>query len=126
MPLSGATKTADGVYLDPKWANRRGEIRDIFVRLTSVEEDLDESEDWRHARRRVSMDELVPVGGDRAATQALASRLARARLVVVSADEVTGQAQVEVAHEELIRSWGRLRSWLRTDREIIEMPKEAF
>jgi hypothetical protein len=115
------TKTADGVYLDPKLADRRGEIRDIFVRLTSVEEDLAESEDWRHARRRVLMDELVPAGGDRATTQELASRLASARLVVVSADEVTGQAEVEVAHEELIRSWGRLRSWLRTDREILRL-----
>jgi WD40 repeat protein len=43
-------------------------------------------------------------------------RLADARLVVTGRDASTGQETAEVAHEALIRSWGRLRGWMEMDR----------
>jgi WD40 repeat protein/class 3 adenylate cyclase len=45
----------------------------------------------------------------------LVRQLADHRLVVTGRDE-TGQETVEVVHEALIRSWGRLRSWINSER----------
>ncbi|MGH7502819.1 MAG: toll/interleukin-1 receptor domain-containing protein [Longimicrobiales bacterium] len=45
--------------------------------------------------------------------------LVEARLLVTSFDETIGQETVEVAHEALIRHWGRLRAWLNEDREFL-------
>jgi formylglycine-generating enzyme required for sulfatase activity len=46
-------------------------------------------------------------------------RLARERLVVTDRDPATGEETVEVAHEALIRHWGRLRGWVQEDREFL-------
>ena len=35
----------------------------------------------------------------------------RYRLVTFDREPATGEATVEVAHEALLRSWGRLRAW---------------
>ena len=45
----------------------------------------------------------------------LAQRLADARLAVTDRDP-TGQETVEIVHEALISSWGRLQAWLNEDR----------
>ncbi|MGB7247672.1 MAG: WD40 repeat domain-containing protein, partial [Phormidesmis sp.] len=45
-------------------------------------------------------------------------QLADARLVVTSLDVTQQQETVEVVHEALIRSWGRLRQWMESDREF--------
>ena len=45
----------------------------------------------------------------------LAQRLADARLVMTDQDP-TGQEAVEIVHEALISSWGRLQTWLNEDR----------
>lgn len=45
--------------------------------------------------------------------------LADARLLVTSHDDATGDETAEVAHEALIRHWGRLRDWLNEDREFL-------
>ncbi|MBW4680128.1 MAG: SUMF1/EgtB/PvdO family nonheme iron enzyme [Microcoleus vaginatus WJT46-NPBG5] len=39
-----------------------------------------------------------------------------ARLVVTGRDEQTGEETVEVVHEVLIREWGQLRGWMKSDR----------
>jgi hypothetical protein len=108
-------RTADDVYktLSPAEQDR---IRDVFVRLTRLGEEPVQGEERRDTRRRVGAEELVPAGGDPAATKALLQRLADARLVVTSADAVTGREEVEIAHEALIRHWPRLRAWLDEDR----------
>jgi formylglycine-generating enzyme required for sulfatase activity len=59
-------------------------------------------------RRRTELSQLD------AAAQALARRLAgpQARLLTTGLDPATGQETLEVAHEALIREWGRLREWV--------------
>ncbi|MCI0432142.1 MAG: hypothetical protein L0271_00640, partial [Gemmatimonadetes bacterium] len=65
------------------------------------------------AGRRATRDEI----GDEAWRVVLA--LADARLLVTSLDDATDAETVEVAHEALIRNWGRLRTWLDEDREFL-------
>jgi WD40 repeat protein len=112
-------ETADKIYeqvSEPEQAH----MRDIFVRLTRLGEGS-ASEERRDTRHRVQFEELVPAGGDPAVTRRLVQRLADVRLVVTSVNESTGQEQVEVAHEALIRYWPRLRGWLDEDRDLLRL-----
>ena len=113
-------RTADAVYeeLSPAEQER---VQDIFIRLTRLDEEAIRGEERRDTRRRVGLEELVPAGSDPAATKALMKRLADARLVVTSVNDVTQQEEVEVAHEALIRHWPRLGDWLDEDRNSIRL-----
>jgi WD40 repeat protein len=120
--------TADEIYKSAD-AKTRARMRDIFVRLTRIDQDGDE-EERRDMRQRVSFAELVPDGADVGEIMALVDRLVSSRLVVMGAvhagpiDEAAGadargSVQVEVAHEALIRHWPRLRTWLSEDRSAL-------
>jgi WD40 repeat protein len=111
-------QTADRLY-DAFSVAEQKRVRDIFLRLTQLGEDAASGEEWRDTRRRVSLAELVPAGSDPGATRALVTRLADAALVVTNWNAVSQQEEVEVAHEALIRHWGRLRGWLNEDREFL-------
>ncbi|HEY5904135.1 MAG TPA: CHAT domain-containing protein, partial [Anaerolineales bacterium] len=93
----------------------KGRVRDIFLRLTRLDDETASGE-HRDTRRRVEMRELVPAGTDPAGIINLVTRLADARLLVTGVNPATGEDQVEVAHEALIRYWPRLRAWLEEDR----------
>ena len=84
-------KTAETLYAeltDPEKAR----MRDIFVRLTRLDEEAAAGAERRDTRRRVSLEELVPAGGDLTATKALVARLASAGLVVTSGTPVATEA----------------------------------
>ena len=81
-------ETAEAVYRGLP-AEEQGQVRDILVRLTRLDEEATGAE-ARDTRRRVALEDLVPTGGDPAATKALVARLASARLVVVSGEDVEG------------------------------------
>ena len=70
-------------------------------------------------RMRVPLGELLSgYSGDEATVcQRLLKELVAARLLVQSGE--SGRAEVEVAHEALIRRWPRLRSWLNEDRVLL-------
>ena len=67
----------------------RERVRDIFVRLTRLDEGGGLEGERRDTRRRVALEELVPAGGDAAAVRALVARLASAGLVVTSRVDAT-------------------------------------
>jgi len=75
--------TADAVWKDLTAAEQE-QVRDIFVRLTRLDDDAGPEAEARDTRRRVPLADLVPEGGDPEATKALVHRLASAGLVVVS------------------------------------------
>jgi hypothetical protein len=116
-------RTADSLYqgLPP---DQRDQVRDIFVRLTQLGEDEPLGDVGRDTRRRAELRELVPERGDAAAVVALVARLADARLIVTTRNELTGREEVEVAHEALIRHWSRLREWLARDRADLRVRQE--
>jgi uncharacterized delta-60 repeat protein len=89
----------------------RSRVRDIFLRLTR----LDESGEGRDTRRRVLIEELIPVNSDSSVTINLLNKLADARLIVKT------DKDVEVAHEALIRHWSRLTEWLNEDRDNLRL-----
>ncbi|MFC4531757.1 hypothetical protein [Sphaerisporangium dianthi] len=85
---------------------RRHLVRRVVLRLIAPG---DGTEDTRRRARRA---ELVS-GPDSAAVTAVLDRLIEGRLVTADQDSVT------IAHEALIRTWPRLRSWLAEDRELL-------
>ncbi|MGJ6966787.1 nSTAND1 domain-containing NTPase [Streptosporangium sp. G11] len=92
-------RTSEEVYsaLGPE---RQALTRQIFLRLTALGEGTEDT------KRRITRGEI-----DHPDTAAVLEKLAGARLVTLDDDTV------EIAHEEVIRSWPRLRDWLTEDRE---------
>lgn len=89
--------------------------RNIFLRLTEMDESADERLPEFYTRRRASLTELVPRPEDAIQVQMVLARLADARLIT------TGQETAEVAHEALIREWPRLGQWLNENREGLRL-----
>ncbi|MGI8806442.1 MAG: trypsin-like peptidase domain-containing protein [Acidimicrobiales bacterium] len=98
------THYADAIYtsLPPEDQER---ARRVFVQLVRPGDGTEDT------RRLATAGELSD--GD----WRLVRRLATKRLVVTDLDPA-GDETAEVAHEALIRGWGRLRDWLTTDREF--------
>ncbi|HYN86874.1 MAG TPA: BTAD domain-containing putative transcriptional regulator, partial [Ardenticatenaceae bacterium] len=93
---------------------------EVYEKLDGAEHDL---------ARRLFLQFVQPGNGTedtrRVATRAelgeecwlLARRLADARLVVTG-QNAAGEETAEIAHEALIREWGRLREWIDSDRQF--------
>jgi WD40 repeat protein/energy-coupling factor transporter ATP-binding protein EcfA2 len=75
----------------------------IFMQLVTLEED-------REATRRLATREEV-----KPENWSLVSRLAASRLVVTSRAQASGEETLEIVHESLLRSWGRLEQWIQVD-----------
>ncbi len=103
-----------------------GEVKGALAQYAEhVYEELDEND--REKARRVFLQLVRPGEGTedtrRVATRPdigeqnwfMVQRLADKRLVVTGRD-VAGKETVEVVHEALIGSWGRLRSWIEAER----------
>ncbi|QLE55331.1 CHAT domain-containing protein [Nostoc sp. TCL26-01] len=115
-------QTADEVYNSLSLPEQE-QVKNIFIRLTRLDENTVQGEKRRDTRRRVWLDELVPAGGDLAITKQLVQRLAGegARLVVTSINSSSDREEVEVAHEALIRYWPRLLNWLDENRVNLQL-----
>jgi hypothetical protein len=85
-------------------------LRKAFLRLVRP------TEEGTYARRTARWDDLP------AAAHPVLERLVQGRLLVSSGDE-TG-ATLEVAHESLFRSWGRLVHWLDEAAEALRLGRE--
>ncbi|OKH49391.1 nSTAND1 domain-containing NTPase [Scytonema sp. HK-05] len=111
-------KTANDFYNSLPNSQQKNQVRDIFLRLTRLDESTVQGEKRRDTRRRVTLEDLVPIDGELAVTKKLVQQLAGegARLVVTSRNETTGKEEVEVAHEALIRYWPMLQEWLDENR----------
>jgi WD40 repeat protein len=109
--VSGAlARRADSVYeeLDE---DQKEAARQLFLRLTTAVEETE------LARRRVPRVELLSVDVGTTAMESAIEAFGAARLLSFDRDPATGSPTVEVAHEALLREWGRLRGWLDAARE---------
>jgi WD40 repeat protein len=109
--VSGAlARSADSVYggLDE---DQKEAARQLFLRLTATVEETE------LARRRVPRSELLSVDFGSTAMESAIEAFGAARLLSFDRDPATGSPTVEVAHEALLREWGRLRGWLDAARE---------
>jgi WD40 repeat protein len=107
-------ETAEAVYRKLS-SDDQERVRDIFARLTRLDEEALNTEERRHTRQRVDLHELTPAGSDAAQVRTLVNLLADARLIVTSRNAATDTEEVEIAHEALIRYWPRLRGYLAED-----------
>ena len=134
-PLSRAIATyAEGVYLKLKPEEQQA-LPTLFRKLVRAGSRSEED-----TRRRIGLQELD------ATTQRVTRELARQRLLMTTgsfAPDMAGDKQaespekqlaavanpagensvgttVEVAHEELLRRWGRLKEWVNEDRQFLQ------
>lgn len=87
-------------------------VRQLFLRLVTPGEGAEDT------RRRVALSELQ-IAADHAQQQAVIDLYGRHRLLTFDRDPLTRTPTIEVAHEALIRSWGRLRQWLDSARDDV-------
>jgi WD40 repeat protein len=119
--LRGAlARRADAIYesLD---AESQEAARQLFLRLVIPGEGVEDT------RRRARLSEFSTAHATdlhalRGFDQAL-EQFGAARLLTFDRDPLTRQPTVEVAHEALIRSWGRLRNWIDTGREQLRLQR---
>ena len=103
--IAGAiARTAERVY-DGFQPEQRSHAEHLFLRLVEPGEGTD------HTRRKVPYGQLE---GSSIAREEI-DLLVEARLLMAGADGI------EIAHEALIESWPRLRSWIDDDREGIRV-----
>jgi WD40 repeat protein/DNA-binding SARP family transcriptional activator len=85
--------------------------RQLFLRLVTLGEGTEDT------RRRVLQAELTSLNANPAEMEAAIIAFGEARLLSFDRDPDTRGPTVEVAHEALLREWGRLGGWIDTARE---------
>jgi WD40 repeat protein/DNA-binding SARP family transcriptional activator len=83
----------------------------LLLRLVTLGEGVEDT------RRRVSRAELQSLLPDPDRMAAVIEAFGRARLLSFDHNPDTREPTVEVAHEALLREWGRLRGWIEAARE---------
>ncbi|HXJ65359.1 MAG TPA: BTAD domain-containing putative transcriptional regulator, partial [Actinomycetota bacterium] len=114
--VTGAiARRADALY-DGQGRDGRAAVRQLFLRLIALGEEGAED-----TRRRVLLEELASLEADRDAMTGVIGAYGEHRLLSFDRDPVTRGPTVEVAHEALLREWGRLRGWVEGAREDLRM-----
>jgi WD40 repeat protein len=109
--VGDAIATRANAVFEQLTPDQQAVARRVLLRLTQPGEATEDT------RRRAELDELVTRPAERPAIEAAVNALVAARLLTASRDEASGAAQIDVAHEALIRAWPRLRQWLDEDRQ---------
>ncbi len=84
--------------------------RAVLLRLVTVDEEADDT------RRRVRLSELEGLGTHQQTVDGVVRAFGAPRLLSFDRDPVSRAPTVEVAHEALLREWGRLRDWIEDER----------
>jgi serine/threonine protein kinase/ABC-type glycerol-3-phosphate transport system substrate-binding protein len=90
--------------------------RQLFLRLVGLGEGGSED-----TRKRVLRSDLASLEVDRASVEGAIDTFGARRLLSFDRDPETRGSTVEVAHEALLREWGRLREWIESAREDLRM-----
>ncbi|MCU0497005.1 MAG: protein kinase [Anaerolineae bacterium] len=93
--------------------------RQMFLRLVTLGEGAEDT------RRRVLQSELLSIGQERSTMELVIDAFGRYRLLTFDNDPQTRASTVEVAHEALIRQWGRLKEWLNHSREDLRLQRRV-
>ena len=106
---------ADAILHAQYTPEQQDALRQVLLRLVQPGEGATET------RRRVRLDDVVPVGESLDALHALLKPLTDERLLTTGRDSVTGYEIVEVTHEALIRAWPRLANWIAEARADLRL-----
>jgi WD40 repeat protein/serine/threonine protein kinase/energy-coupling factor transporter ATP-binding protein EcfA2 len=116
--VSGAlAKHADEVY-DALDSASQSAAQQLFLRLVNPDEAAGDS------RRRIKRTELSAITSDRRIMQEVIDVFGRARLLTFDYEPTTRTPTVEIAHEALIRAWGRLKSWIDSNRDELRLHRK--
>ena len=85
----------------------------VFMRLVRPGEGLE------FTSNRVRLRTLYQAGEARDRVQRVIDKLIDARLVRITEGDIAADAQIEVAHEALVRNWPRLVGWLEEERHTL-------
>jgi ABC-type glycerol-3-phosphate transport system substrate-binding protein len=107
--VSGALARRAEALFGPMNAAGRDACRQLFLRLVTLGEGTEDT------RRRVRRSELALA--DAQTMDAVIETYGRHRLLSFDRDPDTREPTVEIAHEALLREWGRLRGWIDDARE---------
>lgn len=111
--VTGAlARRAEEIFLEQDAAEQQV-IQQIFMRLVALGEGTEDT------RRRATWHELISVAPQVAIVQHVLDTFGKYRLLSFDSDPQSREPTVEVAHEALIRQWGRLRDWLNESRQDI-------
>lgn len=105
-------RTADEFYKS-LLEEEKGTARRLFLRLVQPGDGLE------FTSRRVQRQELYLAGEASDRVNRVLEKLIAARLVRLTEGDLAADAQVEVAHEALLRNWPTLVTWLEDEREAI-------
>jgi WD40 repeat protein/transcriptional regulator with XRE-family HTH domain len=109
--VAGAlARRAESLYSELT-AAERAEVRQLFLRLITPGEGMEDT------RRRVPVSELLSATRDTMVLRRVLDRYGRYRMLTFDHDPRSREPALELAHEALLRSWGRLDTWLADSRE---------
>jgi hypothetical protein len=109
---------ADALYTDIQTqygADSEPALGRVFLPLTNLD-----IESGKATRKRAARDELP----DDSVGRALLERFVAGRLLQTGSDEA-GDVYIEVAHEALFRSWGRLKAWIAEVQEDLILLRQV-
>src|SRR5436305_8184255 len=89
--------------------------RQLFLRLVTLGEGAEDT------RRRVARTELASMEVDQLALEEAVQEFGAWRLLSFDRDPRSGTPTIEVAHEALMREWGRFRRWIDSGREEVRL-----
>ncbi|HJQ51640.1 MAG TPA: WD40 repeat domain-containing protein, partial [Gaiellaceae bacterium] len=89
--------------------------RQLFLRLVTLGEGAEDT------RRRVERTELASMEVDQDALEEAIQEFGAWRLLSFDRDPRSGTPTIEVAHEALMREWGRFRRWIDSGREQVRL-----
>jgi WD40 repeat protein/class 3 adenylate cyclase len=93
----------------------REAARQLFLRLVTPGEGTEDT------RRRIDRAELEAIQVNRRAMTTAVDAFGTSRLLSFDRDPRTGSPTVELAHEALVREWGRFRRWVDAAREDLRL-----
>jgi WD40 repeat protein/transcriptional regulator with XRE-family HTH domain len=129
--LGALSRRAEEVFTGLNEAEQEA-ARQLFLRLVTLGEGTEDT------RRRVLRAELLSLttdgrpptaeGGNQSAVSgrlsAVIDAFGKSRLLTFDRDPLTRGPTVEVAHEALLREWGRLREWLAASRADVRLQRQ--
>jgi WD40 repeat protein/serine/threonine protein kinase len=114
--LGALARRAQEIYQDMT-PELQETTRQLFLRLVTLGEGTEDT------RRRALMSELIAMAENPESMKQVIDAFSSYRLLTLDRDPVTRTPTVEVAHEALIREWGRLREWLDTSRSDVRLQR---
>lgn len=113
--LGALARRAEEVFLELEPA-QQAVAQHVFLRLVTLGEGTEDT------RRRVRRSELNGLA-DASIIDGVLDEYSKYRLLTFDREIVTREPTVEVAHEALLREWGRLREWLDGNRADVRLQR---